>query len=677
MKKFVTLLSLLVLLCTACTNWSTTLDGMQQQLNKLKGDASLMNSQAEAVTAIVNALHQNASATDITPIKEGSKTVGFTLTFNAKDVVTVYNQPSAVTFTQKNGKYYWTVDGNILKDASGNELEIAGNAVTPQFKVDGSSIKYSLDGGSQWLSAGDDLIASQPVSLITEDENNVYINLASGEKISIAKNVDLKVTLQGTGAEIGPGQTVQVAYSVEGLADSLAVSTMENEGWIVRVEKTGLSTGVISVTAPVAIEGTEVLALFSDGRGRAVVGDLGLVAGAAEIIYPEPFEKDFPIMAWYSLTPEFATRERFQDLADAGFTISLTQSYNWETDAYLASEKALLDVAEEVGVKVMVEMANWTVYSPYYGNDPYTLEEFVAELKDHPALYGYQILDEPTRQWLPQVAEIKRRIKAVDSVHPAYINLLPDWETPGYPSFQEYVADAYMQCDFDFFSFDKYPIHTTFVDPLWYMNLEVIRNFSINTGRPFWAFALSCGPGDANYPVPSVETIRLAQYTNLAYGAQGLEYFTYQDAILEVENSNAPVDRYGNKTPIYDIVKKVNLEIQNRSYIFKGCNVKWVRHTSETAYCTTLAQSDYPECLTYFKASANAMVSYIENNGCEYLMVVNKNHLKTLDIKIDFNKDVYMVGTDGAQRLLKDVKNADSFNLFTIDKGDTMIFRIK
>jgi len=416
--------------------------------------------------------------------------------------------------------------------------------------------------------------------------------------------------------------------------------------------------------------------LLSDRSNNVAEAVTGLVddEASAEIIYPDSFEKDFPIMAWYSLTPEFATKERFKEMADAGFTISLTQSFDWETDAYLATENALLDVAEGTGVKVMVDMSNWTIYSPVYGGDTCTVASFVNAIKDHPALYGYQIMDEPSREWMPKVASMKKQIKAVDGDHPTYINLQPDWEAPGYSSFKEFVADADKQCDLDFMSFDKYPVHTDYVDPLWYLNLEVARDFSLRTGRPFWAFALSCGPGDANYPVPSLASIRLSQYTNLAYGAQGLQYFTYQDAHLDIENSNSPIDRNGNRTPIYDIVKKVNLEIQNRSYVFKGCHVKWVRHTSAETYCTTLTKQEYPDCLEYLKTSAGAVVSYMENDGKEYLMVVNKTHLKTLDLKIEFNRNVYVVETDGSQRLLKDPGER---HLFTIDLGDAIIFRIK
>ena len=74
-------------------------------------------------------------------------------------------------------------------------------------------------------------------------------------------------------------------------------------------------------------------------------------------------------------------------------------------------------------------------------------------------------------------------------------------------------------------SFDNYPVTNEGVRQLWYENLMIIAEESEKAGLPFWAFAMSVPHW--NYPVPTLASLRMQMYTNLAYGAQGLQYFTY------------------------------------------------------------------------------------------------------------------------------------------------------
>jgi hypothetical protein len=58
-----------------------------------------------------------------------------------------------------------------------------------------------------------------------------------------------------------------------------------------------------------------------------------------------------------------------------------------------------------------------------------------------------------------------------------------------------------------------------------YANLEVCSTKAREAGIPFWAFALTTA--HLSYPVPTMGQLRYQVYSNLAYGAQGIEYYTY------------------------------------------------------------------------------------------------------------------------------------------------------
>ena len=86
-----------------------------------------------------------------------------------------------------------------------------------------------------------------------------------------------------------------------------------------------------------------------------------------------------PIMSWYSIPAEDATLERYQELADCGFNI------NFSHLGSLEDLRTSLDLAQQVGVKVMATCRELET-SP---------DSVVALVKDHPALYGYFLRDEP------------------------------------------------------------------------------------------------------------------------------------------------------------------------------------------------------------------------------------------------------------------------------------------
>ena len=125
-----------------------------------------------------------------------------------------------------------------------------------------------------------------------------------------------------------------------------------------------------------------------------------------------PKEKvELPILAWYSIPEENISLERFQELKEAGFNINF--SHIGSLDGAVKS----LDFARQAGVKVMFTCREmW--------EDP---EGTAAKVKDHPALYGYSLGDEPNNARFPALAEMADRLRSVDPDHVIYVNLFPNY----------------------------------------------------------------------------------------------------------------------------------------------------------------------------------------------------------------------------------------------------------
>lgn len=394
-------------------------------------------------------------------------------------------------------------------------------------------------------------------------------------------------------------------------------------------------------------------------RSTAISAVLALVASMTSCDPAKIPSATLPIMAWYSIPAEDATLERYQELADCGFNINFSHLYSLE------DLKTALDLSQQVGVKVM---ATCTALES-------ATDSAVALVKDHPALYGYFLRDEPACPGFPYLAEWAQKIKAADDSHMLYLNLLPNYaplEMLGASSYREYVKRFIDEVKLPLVSFDFYPITTEGIRQMWYANLQDVADESTAAGLPFWAFALSTAHDP--YPEPTMASLRIQMYTNLAYGAQGLQYFTYWNPGTEIWNFHeAPINQDKKRSQAYDLVKAMNEELQARAGIFVGAKLVSLAHTGETVPPECKRLEELPEHVTMLDTGADgAVVSVLENGGVKYLVCVNRSLDKPFELKVAFDTKAFMIDRDG-----KAVKVAKGENTYTVEEGDVAIFQLK
>lgn len=389
--------------------------------------------------------------------------------------------------------------------------------------------------------------------------------------------------------------------------------------------------------------------------GSALV--LSLFACAQPKPLSLPTGASIPVHAWWSVPADQTTVERYKELAADGFTTSMSPLPNADAVA-----KAL-DIAKEAGVKLFITC-------PELEKDP---EGTVKRFMDHPALGGYHITDEPNASRFPQLAEWVKKIQAVDPNHPCYINLFPNYATAeqlGHSTYQAHVDSFVAMVPVTMLSFDHYPVTVEGLRPEWYENLEIISDASRKSGRPFWAFALSVAHG--SYPVPSIAELRLQLYSNLAYGAQGVQYFTYWTPPGGTWNFHqAPIDSSGAKSEVYDRVKEVNAEIQKVAGVFMGAKVVSIGHTGDALPKGTKAFEPFPPFKEVKTPKGGAVISHLEKDGATFLVVVNRDYKNAmnLNITLDSGAKVGKVGKDGAVTMVK-----GNWIQETVTPGDAAIF---
>lgn len=367
-------------------------------------------------------------------------------------------------------------------------------------------------------------------------------------------------------------------------------------------------------------------------------------------------DKPLPIMAWAGIPDSETTLERFSELKEMGINVNLSNYPNAD-----AMQKAL-DLAQKVGIKMITSC-------PELKSDP---EKTAKRFLGHPALAGYFLRDEPVRKDFAELGEWARKIEAIDKTHFCFVNLIASINTTktealGTTSYTEYVNIFAAEVPSQLLSFDFYPILTTGIHESWYNGLEVFSAESKKLGKPFWAFGLASSYNEL-HPIPTIPALRLQLYSNLAYGAQGLEFWAYW---MSQGLRCAPIGPDGKRTVIYDRIKLVNNEIQNLAGVFVGAKVISVKHTGVVIPKGTSQLSNLPSAVKVFETEGEgAVVSILENGANTFFVVVNRDLDRSLPITI--------LGDESLKRVLKDgsvVKASAYSNTTEIEPGDVAIYR--
>ena len=375
---------------------------------------------------------------------------------------------------------------------------------------------------------------------------------------------------------------------------------------------------------------------------------------------------EMPIIAYMGVPYWQTTDENYRVFSESGFNVSL---YSYPSLEQLVKA---CQTAEKYGVKVLGNCPEMTG----------TPHKVAMTLKSEKGFFGYMMQDEPNDPEIRLRQQEIARLKAVDTTHVFYINLLPyynaKWVKPSLKvdTYGEYLRSA-SATSCQQISFDHYPVTTAGLRPTWYHNLEMVRKESLASGKPFWGFALSVSHDvpntpDTYYPQPTMASLRLQIYSNLAYGAQAIQYFTYWTPPSgNYHYHDGPISFEGKKTATYGLVQQMNKELKVIASLFYGAKVISIHHLGTVPEGTTRLTT-MPVNLSSLKivGRQGAVVSQIEKNGHRYLAIVNKSHENELTVRIrPSNSQVCHITKSLHEEPLK--RN------YTMSAGDILLFKLK
>ena len=178
---------------TDISSLQTLVDALTGRVDKVEGDIAALNSMVY-VTGIE--YYKNGQLT-----QNGADADSYKILFSNETSITVTNgkdgsTPHIGVQKHEDGLYYWTVDGEWLKDADNNMVRAQGvdgkDAVAPQVRINSETMMWeiSVDGGKTWDSTGvkaegkdgadgDSIFAKDGLS-VSEDGLYITLTLADG-----------------------------------------------------------------------------------------------------------------------------------------------------------------------------------------------------------------------------------------------------------------------------------------------------------------------------------------------------------------------------------------------------------------------------------------------------------------------------------------------------------------
>lgn len=350
----------------------------------------------------------------------------------------------------------------------------------------------------------------------------------------------------------------------------------------------------------------------------------------------------------------------FKTFKNAGFNLSIDVYEN--TDDILNN----LNAAEKSSVKLFI-----------YSDSLMLFPKIVNKIKNHPAFYGTYVADEPQVNHFPMLEWRIKGIKEYDKNGKFYINLFPNYasnEQLGANSYKEYLEKFINTVSVEFISFDYYPIKNNQIEASWYENLEDIRNLSIKYNKPFWGFANSTI--FQQYKNPTLGGLKLQQFSNLLYGAKGLQYFTYWTVDKEYRLKNnfqhSIVYEDGTLSPIYKLVKELNTQIHNLEWIFLRSKVTRVYHDGKTVPKGTEKLQRLPSNFSSFNSTKESiLISYLETPKSEFVIVQNKDINKSITFRYQPKIAMQIINSFTGESSIISTK----MNNTSILPGDLLIFK--
>ena len=334
MKRiFVILLTVCALVTVSCTDYKSQIENLQKEIDDLSANIS----QLETLTANLGGLRDllivgQAGDPIVSATQSGD---GIDFLFKNNGTVHVNNKTFGVSVGWDDD-FFWTLGGEPLKDASGNNAVITKS---PEFRISEGHIEISTDGKKSWKQVNPD--AASVISKVVDNVSDITVNFLGNTEVVFPKEVVMQVSLSGDGSTMAANGKASVDFLLSGKTDSYTVTPLLPEGWAADVIWENSTKGKVIFTAPAAAAAQTVRLFFCDGIGNMIASDIDF----DNLVVDEAFPVMYPAWEAYSI-PEDGGTVSVVLVNNQDYVVDMDSDITWLT---LVSTKAVR--ADEISFK--------------------------------------------------------------------------------------------------------------------------------------------------------------------------------------------------------------------------------------------------------------------------------------------------------------------------------------
>ena len=353
---------------------------------------------------------------------------------------------------------------------------------------------------------------------------------------------------------------------------------------------------------------------------------------------PLPAARDFPIMSW-DQTP--ADDAQLRGMREAGLNVG---GFCRAADIprVRAAGLACLLVDPAIGAFDLRSVPDAAAVHA-------ALARIARDVPADGTVLGLFLDDEPQTAQLPALGTLVRGVRRELPGTLPFVNLFPyrDGQREWYSDYEAYVR-ALADAGAPFLGFDNYALSYDGMGDDFFNNFELVRKVALEKGLPFWACLQAVA--HFGYLEPTDATLHLQVWSALAYGARGIEYFTY----FTPQRGNyrlGAIDAYGHRTATWDALRRVNGELAALAPLLLQLRSTAVYHfPTAPLHGRPLSASTLLRRVDMAKDEDGFVPPYVQPRflvgelrdprGRDYLMIVNKDLAHSFRFELAFQRPV-------------------------------------
>jgi hypothetical protein len=344
---------------------------------------------------------------------------------------------------------------------------------------------------------------------------------------------------------------------------------------------------------------------------------------------------EFPIGIFWPPHPYASTAERYAEIKAAGFDFILSGNYAGDGNIF----QYQLGLARTAGLQMLISddiqirnMSRWfsisDTPSDFLSVTPDEARALYIRARDaygpFSSLAGFNLYDEPGSGWFGTLAKAVAISRELAPGLLPYINLLPSDDPAYYRDFVDLVKPSLI-------SFDRYPLlsHGR-EDDNYFHNWAIVRDAALRGDIPAWVFIQTLAYD--NHREPTAAELLWQINVSLAYGAKGIQYFTYwtPEAARGEGFGPALITVDGRRTPRYAAARSINTTwLRQVGRQLKPLVSESVAHANETPLpngAVAFAPSNLVTSITGSPVVVGTFRSRDASADGRWMLVANRSH---------------------------------------------------